>query len=60
MDLWNSSVVIGVLWYFNKNGLISWFGEYQIGAELIIYNAIVSFVCLWLISYRPKPITVSD
>ena len=37
-------VVIGVLWYFNKNGLISWFGEYQIGAELIIYNAIVSFV----------------
>ena len=47
-------VVIGVLWYLNKNGLISWFGEYQIGAELIIYNAIVSFVSLWLISYRPK------
>ena len=47
-------VLIGIVWYLNKNGLISWFGKYQIGAELIIYNAIVSFICLWFISYRPK------
>ncbi len=47
-------VLIGIIWYLNKNGLISWFGKYQIGAELIIYNAIVSFISLWFISYRPK------
>ena len=47
-------VLIGIIWYLNKNGLISWFGKYQIGAELIIYNAIVSFISLWFISYNPK------
>ena len=47
-------VLIGIIWYLNKNGLISWFGKYQIGAELIIYNAIVSFISLWFISYKPK------
>ena len=47
-------VLIGIIWYLNKNGLISWFGKYQIGAELIIYNAIVSFISLWFISYEPK------
>ena len=47
-------VLIGIIWYLNKNGLIGWFGKYQIGAELIIYNAIVSFISLWFISYRPK------
>ena len=47
-------VLIGIIWYLNKNGLISWFGKYQIGAELIIYNVIVSFISLWFISYKPK------
>ena len=47
-------VLIGIIWYLNKNGLIGWFGKYQIGAELIIYNAIVSFISLWFISYKPK------
>ena len=47
-------VLIGIIWYLNKNGLINWFGKYQIGAELIIYNAIVSFISLWFISYKPK------
>ena len=47
-------VLIGIIWYLNKNGLISWFGKYQIGTELIIYNAIVSFISLWFISYKPK------
>ena len=47
-------VLIGIIWYLNKNGLIGWFGKYQIGAELIIYNAIVSFISLWFISFRPK------
>ena len=47
-------VVLGTIWYLNKNDLISWFGEYQFGAELIIYNALVSFVALWVISFKPK------
>ena len=47
-------VLIGIIWYLNKNGLINWFGKYQIGAELIIYNAIVSFISLWFISYKAK------
>ncbi len=47
-------IVLGIIWCLNSNELISWFGEYQFGAELIIYNAIVSFVALWLISYRSK------
>ena len=47
-------VLIGILWYLNKNRLINCFGKYQIGAELIIYNAIVSFISLWFISYKPK------
>ena len=47
-------VVIGTIWYLNKNGLISWFGNYQFGAELIIYNALISYATLWIISYKPK------
>ena len=47
-------VLIGIIWYLNEDGLISWFGKYQIGTELIIYNAIVSFISLWFISYKPK------
>ena len=47
-------VVLGTIWYLNKNDLISWFGEYQFGAELIIYNALMSFGALWLISFKPK------
>ena len=47
-------VVLGALWYLNKNDQLSWFGDYQFGAELIIYNALVSFVALWMISYKTK------
>jgi len=46
-------VILGIIWYFNNTGVIEWFGNYKFGAELIIYNAIISYFVLWIISY-PK------
>ena len=48
------AVVLGVVWYLNKKEVINWFGEYQFGAELIIYNAIISFIALFLISNKKQ------
>ena len=45
-------IVLGVLWYLNKKEVINWFGEYQFGAELIIYNAVISFLALFIISKK--------
>ena len=47
-------VFLGVVWYLNKKEVINWFGEYQFGAELIIYNAIISFIALFLISNKKQ------
>jgi len=47
-------VVLATIWCLNKNGFINWFGGYQFGAEIIIYNSIISFIVLWFISYRTK------
>jgi Na+/proline symporter len=43
---------MAVVWYLSSNGIVTWFGDYKFGAELIIYNALVSFVGLYLISHK--------
>ena len=46
---------MATIWYLASNDLVDWFGEYKFGAELIIYNALLSFGALFLISKRnPK------
>ena len=40
------------VWYLASNDMLNWFGEYKFGAELIIYNALLSFGALFLISKR--------
>ena len=46
---------MAIIWYLASNDLVDWFGEYKFGAELIIYNALLSFGALFLISKRnPK------
>ena len=47
-------IILGSIWYLNNNEKIDWFGSYQFGAELIVYNAFISFGALWLISYKAK------
>ncbi|MDX2362637.1 MAG: sodium:solute symporter [Crocinitomicaceae bacterium] len=48
------AVAVGMasIWFLSSNGIVTWFGDYKFGAELIIYNAIVSFVGLYLISHK--------
>lgn len=46
------AVVMALVWYLSSNGIVTWFGGYKFGAELIIYNAIVSFLGLYLISSK--------
>ena len=43
-------IVMASLWYLHGKGSITWFGSYQFGAELIIYNSLLSFLALLLIS----------
>ena len=46
---------MATIWYLASNDMLTWFGEYKFGAELIIYNALLSFCALFLISKRnPK------
>ena len=47
-------IILGSLWYLTNAGLINWFGKYQFGAELIIYNALISFGALFLISFSKR------
>ncbi len=47
-------LIIGTIWYINKTNYVNWFGHYQFGAELIIYNALISFVFLFFISEKSK------
>ena len=37
-------IVVASLWYLHGKGSITWFGSYQFGAELIIYNSLLSFL----------------
>ena len=43
-------IIIGIIWYLHGKEKISWLGSYKFGAELIIYNSILSFGALFLIS----------
>ena len=45
-------IVIAIIWFLHTNGRIDWFGNYQFGAELIIYNFITSLIALFLISKK--------
>jgi len=53
-------LLMGVLWWYSTGGpgvekdVLGWTGKYKFGAELIIYNALLSFGALFLISKR-KP-----
>ena len=46
--------ILAVIWGLNNYNLISWFGEYQFGAEIIIYNSLISFALLFLVSKKIK------
>ncbi len=56
------SIFMGIIWYYSSNDktswmhhwIHSWLGDYQFGAELIIYNAVLAFGMLFLISYSGK------
>lgn len=54
--------VIGVLWFFSaggpgvETGDPGIFGNYKFGFELIIYNALLSFAGLFLISQKPEKV----
>ena len=43
-------VIVAMVWYFHGQGKIPFLGTYKFGAELIIYNAALSFLGLLLIS----------
>ena len=43
-------VIVAVVWYLHGHEKIAFLGTYKFGAELIIYNAILSFLGLLLIS----------
>ena len=45
-------LAIGIIWYLNNSSIVNWFGDYKFGAELIIYNAVISFFVLSLISKK--------
>ena len=43
-------IIVALVWYFHGQGEISFLGSYKFGAELIIYNSMLSFLGLFLIS----------
>lgn len=42
--------IIAIIWYEHGKGNVQWLGTYDFGAELIIYNSLLSFGSLFLIS----------
>ncbi len=48
------TIILAIIWGLNNYEMISWFGQYQFGAELIIYNALISFMLLFLVSKKVK------
>ena len=42
--------IIAIIWYEHSKGNVQWLGTYEFGAELIIYNSLLSFGSLFLIS----------
>ena len=47
-------IILGLIWYLDNTEVINWFGNYQFGAELIIYNSVLSFLGLFFISSKIK------
>ena len=45
--------IIAIIWYKHGQGNVQWLGTYEFGAELIIYNSLLSFGSLFLIS-KPR------
>jgi|TARA_Y100000991_G_scaffold116922_1_gene88225 SSS family transporter len=43
-------IIVATIWYIHGQGKIRWLGTYEFGAELIIYNSLLSFGSLFLIS----------
>ena len=43
-------IIVATIWYIHGKGKIQCLGTYQFGAELIIYNSLLSFGSLYLIS----------
>ena len=43
-------VIVAIVWYLHSQEKIQFLGTYKFGAELIIYNAVLSFLGLLLIS----------
>jgi len=43
-------IIVATIWYIHGQGKIQWLGTYEFGAELIIYNSLLSFGTLFLIS----------
>ena len=43
-------VIVAIVWYLHSQEKIPFLGTYKFGAELIIYNAVLSFLGLLLIS----------
>jgi SSS family transporter len=43
-------IIVATIWYIHGQGKIQWLGTYEFGAELIIYNSLLSFGSLFLIS----------
>lgn len=57
-----SSVIMALLWMYSAGGKLATpeigiFGEYKFGAELIVYNSMLSFLFLLLISKRMRKVT---
>lgn len=46
-----------ILCYFLKENDAQWLGGYNIGLELLLINALVAFILLYIFSNKPKPAT---
>lgn len=54
------AAVMATIWYLSDKGYLNWFGEYKFGAELIIYNAVMSFLGLSLISRKKGSLKIEN
>ncbi|MBD0277762.1 MAG: hypothetical protein ICV81_07330, partial [Flavisolibacter sp.] len=56
IEWWEKQLKLGSVWIENvKSGASTLFGKFKIGYELLIYNGILTFLGLWLIS-KPAPV----
>ena len=56
IEWWEKQLKLQSIWIENvKSGSSTLFGKFKIGYELLIYNGILTFLGLWLIS-KPAPV----